>query len=140
MDYFLDTNFLVGLWRQPKHGPEVDFLARHPDQVMGLSWMAKGEFLRGAVVAGHAAESVERFLSTLPVAWPSESTLIRYARVFADLRVKRQMIGPNDLWIAASALEHGLPLVTRNIEEFRRVEGLVVVDYVAMLNSVGGEG
>jgi len=36
---------------------------------------------------------------------------------------------PYDLLIAATALEHQLTLVTHNVREFRRVEGLVVEDW-----------
>ena len=67
-----------------------------------------------------------------PVVWPSEATLHLYAKIFATLRARGRRIGPNDLWIAASAVEHGCPLLTRNVEEFRHVEGLVVVDYVSL--------
>ena len=38
-------------------------------------------------------------------------------------------IGPNDLWIAAIALRHGLPVLTRNVGEFSRVPELTVVAY-----------
>jgi tRNA(fMet)-specific endonuclease VapC len=40
-------------------------------------------------------------------------------------------IGPYDTLIAATALEHGLTLVTHNTREFRRVEGLAVEDWLA---------
>lgn len=36
------------------------------------------------------------------------------------------MIGPNDLLIAATALAHGATLVSNNVREFRRVEGLLL--------------
>ncbi len=39
------------------------------------------------------------------------------------------LIGTNDLWIAAPALVHGMPLVTNNTTEFRRVPGLEVLEY-----------
>jgi tRNA(fMet)-specific endonuclease VapC len=44
--------------------------------------------------------------------------------VRADLGVRGQMIGNNDLWIASHALAAELTLVTNNEEEFRRVRGL----------------
>jgi predicted nucleic acid-binding protein len=39
------------------------------------------------------------------------------------------ILGTNDLWIAASALVHGMPVVTENRNEFRRVPGLEVIEY-----------
>lgn len=37
------------------------------------------------------------------------------------------MIGPHDLWIAATALTHSLGVVTKNVAEFARVPGLRIV-------------
>ena len=50
------------------------------------------------------------------------------AKAYADVRlsVKKQTIGPNDLWIAAHALALDLPLVTNNTREFSRVPGLMI--------------
>lgn len=45
------------------------------------------------------------------------------------LQESGNLIGANDLWIAATALRHALPVVTRNTSDFERVEGLRVVDY-----------
>lgn len=131
MDYLLDTNFLIGLWRQPQQGPEVGFLETHPDSVLALPWIAKGEFLAGAVVASHDAARVQRFLSQYPLTLPSDATLNIYAHLYAALRRAHKPVGVNDLWIAASAIEHKLPLLTRNVRELSRVEGLDVVDYAA---------
>ena len=41
------------------------------------------------------------------------------------------MIGGNDLWIAAAAVAHKVPLVTRNARHYRRVPGLEVAGYAA---------
>ena len=42
-----------------------------------------------------------------------------------------QMIGNNDLWIAAHAKAEGLILVTNNEREFKRVSGLKVENWAA---------
>ncbi|MGH8110467.1 MAG: type II toxin-antitoxin system VapC family toxin [Rhodanobacteraceae bacterium] len=132
MDYLLDTNFLIGLWRQPQAGPEAAFLEAHADSVLALPWIAKGEFLAGAVIAGHDAARVQQFLAMYPLTLPVDATLEIYARLYASLHKSRSSVGINDLWIAASAIEHELPLLTRNIEELSRVAELKVIDYAAV--------
>lgn len=131
MDYLLDTSFLIGLWRQRAKGPEAAFLAAQSEAVLALPWIAKAEFLCGAVAADHDLERVAAFLADFPIIWPDENTLLRYARLFSRLREQQRRVGPNDLWIAAAAMEHNLPLLTRNIKELERVEGLSVVNYTA---------
>ncbi|MFM7374423.1 MAG: type II toxin-antitoxin system VapC family toxin [Chthoniobacterales bacterium] len=37
--------------------------------------------------------------------------------------------GPHDLWIAVSALQQGIPLVTRNTQQFAKVDGLQLESY-----------
>ncbi len=61
--------------------------------------------------------------------WPTETTLRLYAETRGALVRRRQMVGVHDLWIAACALEHNLPLLTRNAAEFARIPNLKVVDY-----------
>jgi predicted nucleic acid-binding protein len=46
-----------------------------------------------------------------------------YALVYSRLRCKGQPIPTNDLWIVASALEHGAALLTRDAH-FGQIEGL----------------
>ncbi len=65
---------------------------------------------------------LERF-PLLPVDLASART---HAQVWAELAGAGKMIGANDLWIAATALAHGLTMVTANVREFERVPGLVV--------------
>jgi predicted nucleic acid-binding protein len=52
-----------------------------------------------------------------------------YSRICRELRDKGQLIGGSDLRIAAVAMEQNLPLVTRNLGHFSRVEGLTLRSY-----------
>ena len=51
---------------------------------------------------------------------------LRYGKIRAELTTNGQLIGPNDMWIAAHALSLGVPLISHNLREFRRVPGLSV--------------
>jgi tRNA(fMet)-specific endonuclease VapC len=44
--------------------------------------------------------------------------------LLAALEAKGKPIGIEDVWIAATALEHGLTVVTRNLKHFQRIPGL----------------
>ena len=57
----------------------------------------------------------------------TEETAWRYGEIYRDLAGKGQLIGTNDLWIAATALFHGVPLATGNVKEFARVSDLQVI-------------
>ena len=57
-----------------------------------------------------------------------EATAERYAVIYASLRAKGQPIATNDLWIAASAMEHGTELVTLD-RDFAHVAQILVALY-----------
>ena len=96
---------------------------------MGLPWIVKAEFLRGAAVAGHQRREVREFLDRFPVAWPDDGTLDLYAGQFAKLQAVNALPGPHDLWIAVSALQVGIPLVTRKTVQFAEIDGLQLESY-----------
>lgn len=87
----------------------------------------------GELLAGFAAGTREsknraglaQFLDSARVEVLPVTTLTadHYALVYASLRRKGRPIPSNDLWIAASALEHGAALLTRDAH-FLQVEGL----------------
>jgi tRNA(fMet)-specific endonuclease VapC len=54
-----------------------------------------------------------------------------YGAIRAALEAKGEMIGNNDLWIAAHAQAAELILVTNNEREFRRVQGLKIENWVS---------
>ena len=58
-----------------------------------------------------------------------DAAATEYAEIRFRLETSGEVIGPNDLLIAAIARAHGLTLVTHNIAEFRRVPGLLLEDW-----------
>lgn len=55
-----------------------------------------------------------------------EGTAIRYAEVYTSLEAKGAMIPLNDIWIAAFAIRHEMPLLARD-DHFTRIEGLDLI-------------
>ena len=51
------------------------------------------------------------------------------ATIDRALAAQGQLIGANDMWIAATALVYGMGVVTNNMDEFKRVPGLTVASY-----------
>ncbi len=83
-----------------------------------------GGFAAGAREAKNRAE-LARFLGSprIDVVPITAQTADSYALVYSGLRRKGQPIPTNDLWIAASALEHGAALLTRDAH-FAQIDGL----------------
>jgi predicted nucleic acid-binding protein len=104
VDRLLDTNFLILRWRDGRNSPAAQWLRDNADLALGLPWIVKGEFLRGAAVAGHQPDAVRTFLDRFPAIWPDNTTLEIYASQFARLRAANSLPRPHDLWIAATAL------------------------------------
>lgn len=72
-------------------------------------------------------ETLRRFLhsprvETVPI---DGETAERYAVILASLRKAGRPIATHDLWIAASAMQHGLPIVTADAD-FRHVPQVLV--------------
>ncbi len=75
----------------------------------------KGGFHAGNQLVPHEALlSALLAKSTFHVLLPGRETAEHYARLFAQLRRTRTPLPDNDLWIASLAIEHDLPLVTRD--------------------------
>ena len=132
MELLADTTFLIDLWREVgTPGPATSFGRAYASAQTAIPWVVAGEFLSGAAAANQDSELVRAFLSRYPVLHSDAATVRSYAAIYADLRKRSRLIGPNDLWIAACAVANDLPILTRNVAEFGRVSGLQVIDYKA---------
>jgi predicted nucleic acid-binding protein len=130
----VDTTFLVDLWRNKDDTghPAVRILEDHGSDTFVVPAHAAGEFLEGgAFVSERRFEESLRFLSLFGIVTAGFETAKRYAAIVALLRRRSLLVGASkaDLWIAASALEHGTALVTRNARHFGRVPDLRLIAY-----------
>lgn len=92
------------------------------------------ELIYGAEKSQRPKENLARVeqLEQLIPALPLDRTVgMHYGRVRADLERKGTSIGSYDLLIASHALALGLTLVTNNVREFGRVEGLRLENWAA---------
>ncbi len=93
----------------------------------GISAVVLGELEFGVLNSQRPDANRERllnFLGTVSVHSLGEDEAMAYASIRRD--IKNQLIGRNDLWIAAHALAQNVPLITNNMREFARVPGLTV--------------
>jgi tRNA(fMet)-specific endonuclease VapC len=131
MRFLLDTNALSHLIRDPR-GPVAQRLAAVGDAEIFTSVVVAGELRFGARKKGSAvlADRVDQLLASIAVA-PLEAGVDRhYADIRHALESSGQLIGANDLFIAAHALEQDATLVTDNVAEFQRVPGLRIENWV----------
>ena len=129
--YLLDTNTLSDLIRNPQ-GPVAQRISSAGESTVCTSIIVAAELRFGAKKSGSLklADRVDLILSAL-IILPLEAPADRhYGEVRHQLARQGKPIGPNDLLIAAQALALNLTVVTANVQEFSRVPGLGVEDWL----------
>jgi tRNA(fMet)-specific endonuclease VapC len=132
MIYLPDTNVWIAYLNAGDSPVKTHFL-HHSVQEIALCAVVKAELLYGAHRSTkrdanfRLLEMLFREFVSLPF---DDVAAHHYGRIRATLAARGTPIGPNDLMIAATALAHDLTLVTHNTNEFRRVEGLSLEDWV----------
>ena len=128
----LETSFLVDFERENSRGmpgPALAFLEAHEDDRLYVTFTVAGELAAGLSLSGRARW--EEFLAPFHVLPFSADVSWEYGRAFRYLKDNGLLIGANDLWIAATGLAYRMPIVTRNVEHYRRVPDLQVAAYRA---------
>jgi predicted nucleic acid-binding protein len=126
----LDTSFLIDFERENARGspgPAIAFLESHEDARLYVTFTVAGELAAGISLADRARW--EEFLAPFHVLAFTTDVAWEYGRSYRYLRDNGLLVGANDLWIAAAGLAYRMPVLTRNVEHYRRVPGLHVEDY-----------
>ena len=129
--YLLDTNIVIYvLKRRPKEVLEI--FNRNASR-MAISSITLSELIYGAEKSPNVdknLEAIEEFVSHLDVLPYDAKASQHYGQIKAALEKRGEIIGENDIHIAAHAISQGLILVTNNFREFKRVPNLALENWV----------
>lgn len=130
--YLLDTN-IVSAWARRSHPALMTHMLAVAPADLAISVLVEHElrygFARNPTVRSWPL--LEQLLALIPSLPLTRAIANRAAELRSDLAAAGTPIGPYDLLIAATALEHGATLVTHNVGEFSRVPGLVIEDWLS---------
>lgn len=129
--YLLDTNIVIYvLKRRPKEVLEI--FNRNASR-MAISSITLSELIFGAEKSLNVdknLEAIEEFVSHLDVLPYDAKASQQYGHIKAALEKRGEIIGENDIHIAAHAISQGLILVTNNLREFKRVPNLALENWI----------
>jgi hypothetical protein len=128
--YLLDTNIVSELRKPRPHGAVVAWIAQRDERELYVAAMTIGEIQSGIeLTRAHdaaKAEELDDWLETLVTTGQVVPADARTFRCHARLMHRRSDALWEDALIAATALEHGLAVVTRNVRDFAGFEVEVV--------------
>jgi predicted nucleic acid-binding protein len=133
--FLFDTDAISEVLRRRPQATYVKWLESIPRADQFTSAIAVGELYKGAYRSTNPEFHIERIQSTvLPAITVLAYDLLvarKYGEIEAELHERGMPLADADLQIAATALHHGLELVTGNIRHFERVPGLTIARVLA---------
>jgi len=130
--YILDTNIISYIIKNKEFSLIDKFEIISKEHKIGVSSITVAELYYG--VRKKDSQKLEALVSEflLPLERYSfdENAAFEYGKIRVNLESKGNIIGPNDLLIAAHTKSLDAVLVTNNVKEFNRVENLVVKNWI----------
>lgn len=99
------------------------------DRLVAVSFITVGELQFGAAKDNWSKAKIEKLkarLRSIAIVPYDYAICETYGRIKAALP-KGRTIADNDLWIAACAMRHSIPLVTHNRKHFDEIKGLIII-------------
>jgi tRNA(fMet)-specific endonuclease VapC len=127
----LDTNVCIQLWQRKNLTVRRQFAQYSPADI-ALCSVVKAELLFGALRSEQKDNNLQllnKLFAPLASFDFDDKAAEHYAQIRADLTVQGNLIGANDLMIAAIARANNLILITHNTSAFSRVQGLGLEDW-----------
>lgn len=130
--YLLDTNICIYIAKY--NPPSVrERFTRHSANELAMSVITLGELRFGAEKSQakeRAMIVIDELINLMNIEALTDDVAGHYGEIRAALQKSGQIIGNNDLWLAAHARAQDWVLVTNNEKEFLRVDGLRVENWV----------
>ena len=130
LKYLLDTNIVIYTMKNRPQQVKRRFQQHHGQ--MGISAVTLGELVFGAEHSQEVERNltdIEAMAARLEVVPFDSKAAYHFGQIRAELYRTGQPIGPYDMMIAGQARAMGLILVTNNVKEFERVQGLLIEDW-----------
>lgn len=128
--YVIDTNILIYFFKGL--GNVKQNLLSKPPKDIGVPAIVFYELEVGIEKSESPAKRIKQlndFISTVNILPFRKAEAQASAKIRVQLEKKGTPIGPYDILIAGTALANKATLVTHNVEEFKRVENLNVIDW-----------
>jgi len=128
----VDTDILSAVMR--KHAAATErarsYLERH--ETLTFSVITRYEILRGLFVRAAVKQlaTFDRLCATSRVLPITDAIIVQAAAIYGDLHRRGELIGDADILIAATAITHGLAVVTNNEAHFRRIQNLQIENWL----------
>lgn len=128
--YFLDTNICIYALKGAFPNIQTRIAATQPNKIK-IASIVKAELLLGAKKSNNrkTPKIVESFLRPFSVIGFCDECATTYAESRAKLEQNGEIIGPNDLILAATVIANNGILITHNTKEFSRIKGLRIEDW-----------
>lgn len=131
--YMLDTDTCVFLLRRSSQAL-LERIQAVPLQSQLMSVVTLAELQYGVQVSSKKKSNqaaVDLLVRHVAVMDLTRAAAGHYAQIRTGLKQRGQLIGSNDLWIAAHARSLGATVVTNNVKDFGRVKGLRVENWMS---------
>jgi tRNA(fMet)-specific endonuclease VapC len=131
LKYMLDTNIVIYTMKNRPQTVKRRF-EKHQGRI-AISTVTLGELVFGAEHSQQVERNladIESMVARLDVLPFEESAAYHFGQIRAALYGMGKPMGPYDMMIAGHARSRGLKLVTNNMQEFERVEGLQLENWI----------
>ncbi len=127
MKYLVDSDYVA------------DYLGARLHAMQLLSFFAKDDLAISLITYGEIYEGIhfgrdlqkttdvfQRFLRSVIILPPTQTIMQQFAHIRGELRRKGNIIGDFDIFIASTAIQHHLTLLTRNTRDYQRIPNLTI--------------
>lgn len=131
-EYLIDTDTFIYL-RNHRPPQVMELFSSLEVNSAVISVVTYGELFRGCERSDFKQRNhhqLQQLIHLIPVQPLPINAGMEYGKLRTMLEKQGNIIGANDLWIAAHAMALNLTLVTNNINEFSQVDGLKIENWV----------
>jgi len=128
----LDTNIVSFIFKGDSRAKE--YAPHLQGKRLAISFMTVAELYQWATIRKWGSQRIKQLEQTLMSNYTVLSFDIALCQKWGEIRAKRRAMGkpisPEDAWVAATALQHDLPLVTHNPKDFEGIPSLEIITTV----------